>query len=85
MQVIDGLSAVVARVDNEPKAAVKFEFFGEFGHHVNENVRGKIFVFGLELRDVGDVFLRDNQHVLRSLRTKVASPAAILQKIQSVM
>ena len=69
VQMVNGLTAVIARVQDDSEAAVSdFEFSGEFGHHVNKNVRGKFFVFRLKVRDALNVFLRDNQHVLKATR-----------------
>lgn len=72
VQVRNGLPAVFAGVDCEAEARVgNPEVFGEFGHHVNKNVRGKFFIFLLEVRDALNVFFRNNQNVDRSLGRQV--------------
>ena len=92
------MSAVFAGVNSEAEARVgNSEVGGELWYHVNENVRGKLLVLGLEMCNALNVFLRNNQYVNRSFRRQVferdntvvlvnflrGNFSAILQKIQS--
>ena len=72
MQMRNALTAVLARIHDETKTRFgNSEFFSEFRHHVNENVRGKFLIFRLEVRDTLNMFLRDNQNVHGSFGRQV--------------
>ncbi len=64
MQMRNGLSAVVAGVYDNAEAIIgDTEFVDEFRDDVNENMRGKVLILVLKLRDVLNMLFRDNQHV----------------------
>ena len=70
--MIDSLPAVVASIHDDTEAIIgDSKVGGKFWHHVNENVRGKFFVFCLEVRDALNMFLRDNQNVYWSFGRQI--------------
>lgn len=63
VQVVDGLSAVRASVNDQAVAAFIDSFlFCDFTRD-NEQVTEQAFVFGRGLVDRGDVLVRDNEHM----------------------
>ena len=83
MQMIDGLPAIGAAVDDHAVTVLQAEFFGEIADHEPQMGDQRRVVIG-KCIEIGDLLLRNHQHMRRRFWRNIAKRQAAIILVHNV-